>query len=143
MMSAQQMNRMADEACRRSRREGILPNVFTAEELEDPVKLAAHAKRIPFIGTRRPRGFKLLNASGLIGEHGTVPFGDSEGALRRHEAHHYIEVDSSGFGQPGELALTGAEFFAAIRKIGPGKAYAIVEAGQFQVVVGVFERRAA
>jgi len=47
-------------------------------------------------------------------------------------------VDSSGFGGPGEPALTIEEFHS---KIKAGFGYAIVEAGQFQVYVGVFRRK--
>jgi hypothetical protein len=137
MMSNQQIQRLSDEAARRSRAEGILPITFTPEELGDTERLRAHVRRIPFIGTRRPRGYRLVNASKYIGTHGTVPFGN------RHESRHYIEVDASGFGAPGEIALTFDEFLDAVRKIGPYKSYAIIEQGQFQVVIGVFERGAA
>jgi hypothetical protein len=44
-------------------------------------------------------------------------------------------VDASGFGAPGEPALTLDEFLA---KIVPGRAYALIEEGQFQVYVGEF-----
>ena len=54
---------------------------------------------------------------------------------------HYMQVDSSGFGAPDEYAFTAEQFYAAVRKIGPLRGYAIVEQGQFQVVVGVFDGR--
>jgi hypothetical protein len=51
----------------------------------------------------------------------------------------YIEdglfVDSSGFGAPGEAALTAAQF---LQKLEVGKGYAVIESGEFQVYVGVF-----
>lgn len=46
-------------------------------------------------------------------------------------------VDSFGFGQIGEPALTTDQFFA---KIKAGLAYGVTEFGQFQVHVGVFEK---
>jgi hypothetical protein len=46
-------------------------------------------------------------------------------------------VDKSGWGRPGEPALTLDEFLA---KIVPGRAYALIEEGQFQVYVGEFVR---
>jgi len=46
-------------------------------------------------------------------------------------------VDNSGFGSPGEAALTVSQFLAKVKE---GLGYAIVEEGQFQVYVGVFER---
>ena len=46
-------------------------------------------------------------------------------------------VDSSGFGKPGEPALTIEQFYKQIKA---GLAYGVTEAGQFQVHVGVFEK---
>lgn len=46
-------------------------------------------------------------------------------------------VDSSGFGQPGEPALTAGEFLAKVKK---GHGYGLVSCGQFQVHVGEFVR---
>ena len=45
-------------------------------------------------------------------------------------------VDSSGFGQEGEPALTASQFMTKL-KVGYG--YAIREAGQFQVYVGEYK----
>lgn len=136
MMSSQQVNQLADEAARRAKREGKKPIVFTAEELNDEVKLAAHVRRIPFVGTYRPAGYKLIPASSLDFPRKDcvcVPWGGDE-------AERYVQVDSSGWGSPNEPALTATQFYDAIRAIGPGRAYAIVEAGQFQCVIGIFER---
>ena len=46
-------------------------------------------------------------------------------------------VDSSGFGQSGEPALTAREFLAQIK---PGYGYAIIEEGQFQVKVAEYKK---
>ena len=46
-------------------------------------------------------------------------------------------VDSSGFGSPGELALTQDQLFD---KLKTGKAYAIVETGQFQLYIQQFTK---
>ena len=46
-------------------------------------------------------------------------------------------VDSSGFGQAGEPALTADQFFRKVRK---GFAYAIVEQGQFQIYIAEFQK---
>jgi hypothetical protein len=48
-------------------------------------------------------------------------------------------VDSSGFGEAGEPALTLRQFLG---KIKTGCGYAITEAGQFQVYIGEFEKTA-
>lgn len=64
----------------------------------------------PFIGTYRPPEYELIET--------------------------YF-VDSSGFGAPGEPALTVDQFKARIKV---GKAYAILEVGEFQVYIGEFTR---
>lgn len=46
-------------------------------------------------------------------------------------------VDSSGFGQLSEPALTIKEFYA---KVKAGLGYAVIEEGQFQVFIGVFKK---
>ena len=52
-----------------------------------------------------------------------------------HEYGAYF-VDSSGFGEPGESSLAVGEF---IERVKSGYGYAIVEAGEFQVKIGVFD----
>lgn len=137
MMGLEQIIAMNRAAARRSAREHILPLVVSREDLETDLMLKRRLRAIPFIGDRRPRGWKLLNASAMLGSnHGCVPFG-----IWRKDAYHFIEVDSSGLGTPGEIALTFEEFLEAVRKIGPGYGYAMVEQGQFQVVIGVFRPR--
>ena len=44
-------------------------------------------------------------------------------------------VDSSGFGRPGEPALTIEQF---VKRLTVGHGYAITEAGQFQLYVGEY-----
>ena len=46
-------------------------------------------------------------------------------------------VDNSGFGSESEPALTAKQFLAKVKE---GLGYAIVEEGQFQVYIGVFEK---
>lgn len=46
-------------------------------------------------------------------------------------------VDNSGFGSEGEPALTPRQFGFKVKE---GFGYAIIEAGQFQVYIGEFER---
>ena len=64
----------------------------------------------PFIGSYVPKGWKMVGS--------------------------YF-VDSSGFGNPDEPALTAEQL---IEKLQVGRGYAIIEQGQFQVYVGEFER---
>ena len=46
-------------------------------------------------------------------------------------------VDNSGFGQENEPALTIKQFYKQIKA---GLAYGVVDAGQFQVQVGIFKK---
>jgi hypothetical protein len=46
-------------------------------------------------------------------------------------------VDNSGFGSPGEPALT---FSQLIEKVKAGYGYAIIKTGQFQVYIGEFKK---
>lgn len=54
-------------------------------------------------------------------------------------------VDSSGFGQPGEPALTAPEFARIVEerndRYGDQVGWGVVEVGQFQVYVGEFHRK--
>lgn len=68
---------------------------------------------IPALGYRVPRGWTLLNT--------------------------YL-VDSSGLGSESEPALTHNGFISLIEGA-PGYGWGIIEAGQFQVVVGQFEKK--
>ena len=47
-------------------------------------------------------------------------------------------VDSSGWGEKGEAALTIGQF---LKKVKAGKYYAVIEEGQFQVRVGEYIER--
>jgi hypothetical protein len=67
-------------------------------------------RAVPDFGDYRPKGFKLVES--------------------------YF-VDNSGFGTPGESALTFSEFVAKVKK---DFGYAIIEQGQFQVYIGEFEK---
>lgn len=67
-------------------------------------------RNCPNFGDYRPAGYKLVDS---------------------------LFVDNSGFGGEGESALTASQFLLKIEK---GKGYAIIETGQFQIYVGVFEK---
>jgi len=91
---------------------------------------ALHGARIPMLGKRNPPGFERVSVRHEFGE--GYGIGTADGA--------YMLVDSSGFGIEGELAMTRSEFAEFIREH-PGYGYGVVEAGQFQVVVGVYRRK--
>jgi len=90
----------------------VVPLVVESEDLGGD--LEKYIRHIPFIGYRTPRGYKKLRT--------------------------YF-VDSSGFGSVGEPALTFGQFCDRVRAAGPGYGYAIIESGQFQIVIGQFSTR--
>jgi len=108
MMSLNQIRSLASKHASRAKRLGIVPLVITESNLKT-IRGPKHSPKIPFIGDFVPEGFYVSDRS--------------------------LFVDSSGMGQAGELALTQEQFLGQLEI---GKAYAIIEAGQFQVVVGVF-----
>lgn len=106
MLSLSQIRAMARRAAARAAQEGRYPFLVEAEDIADYREGAGFP--FPFLGTHVPHGWKKVRA--------------------------YF-VDSSGFGAPGEPALTASQF---IERLVVGRGYAITEAGQFQVYVGEF-----
>lgn len=107
MMSAQQIVQMSREAAAKAAKRNLVP---LRVEQEDMDNLRHYLRYMPFLGDYVPEGYELYDE--------------------------YF-VDSSGFGQEGEPALTQEQFFA---KVKAGKYYAIVESGEFQVVIGEYRR---
>jgi hypothetical protein len=68
--------------------------------------------KVPMLGDKVPRGWRRTSRQPLF-------------------------VDSSGFGAPDEPALTQEQFLDALTI---GKAYGVIEAGQFQVYVAEYEK---
>lgn len=68
---------------------------------------------IPALGRHTPKGWTLLET---------------------------VFVDASGWGEKGEPAMTHDEFTAYVAAH-PGCGWGVVEAGQFQVYVGRYERK--
>jgi hypothetical protein len=89
------------------------------------------AAQMPFLGTYCPDGWErvYLGAEFEPNRRG-VFMGDNRG-------YGAYFVDASGVGTPDELPLTFGEF---IRLIRPSYGYGLVEAGIFQIKIGVFER---
>ena len=117
MMSGATIAAMSRKAARDSARNHIEPFTVWPDDLRDwKAELeAGNYPRLPFpfIGSRTPRGWKKT------GEY---------------------FVDASGFGAPGEPALTIPQFIGTLRE---NYGYAIIEAGQFQVYIGEFQRTKA
>lgn len=125
MMDLRQIEQESRAAAKRAARQKREPLMVEKEDLELGVK---GISGIPFIGDYIPKGWRKVD---IIDEwYG----GDEE---MRGVYHAGFFVDASGFGASYEPALTIDQF---IEKMRPGYGYAVIEAGQFQVHVGVFER---
>jgi hypothetical protein len=128
MMSSQQIARLSDEAAARSERSNTRPKAFSNVGSIDDIR------GVPFIGRYVAPGWRLIEHSELI-----VPADMREGRIEGTWATEpYLMVDSSGFGGRDEPALSAHEFMRLIAD-NPGVGWGIVEAGQFQVVVGAFK----
>lgn len=114
MMSPETIREVQREAAERAAAENLTPFVFWPEDEPD-------TGMVPFIGDFVPRGWRLVRT--------------------------YF-VDATGWGREDEPAMTIPAWQAEVRRVSaeyaekPGitPGWAIVEAGQFQVVVGLFER---
>lgn len=83
------------------------------DPIDEPLRFC---RSIPNLGSYTPKGYRLVRD--------------------------YM-VDSSGFGSPGEPALTISRFCDLVKEPQQKKVlYGIIEAGQFQIVMGEFEKEA-
>ncbi len=111
MMSAAAIRHLAQQQARRAARAKVQPLVIEGEDMPDDNRMFEYIRHMPNIGDYRPRGWKLV-------EHRLV--------------------DKTGLGLEYEPALTIRGLMMWVRSMGPGNGYAIIEEGQFQVVVGRF-----
>jgi hypothetical protein len=114
MMGLSMINHLCKEAERKAKRAKLRPLVLA--ETVDVDHLGEAGYRIPNFGDYRPKGWKLLE---------------------------HWQCDSSGLGQPHEPALTQLQLVTRMKRlITEGKlyGYAIIEEGQFQLQLGVFEK---
>lgn len=136
MMDSATIEYYARKAARESAKAGVEPAILTADDLGNLRRGRGTRVRIPFIGDRWPRGWKPVDLREWFPEaNGWDPKGVYPDANRGKGA---FFVDLSGFGAEDEPALTLEQFAALAR---PGFGYAVVEAGQFQGHVAVFEPR--
>jgi len=124
MMSTEYMHSLKRDAERKSKREHITPFILLPCHKDGRV-----LPRIPFIGERTwKRDWRVADLNKLL------PDITPEDRCDLRESNIFF-VDSSGWGDGNELALTMSAFF----DLAPfGFGYAIVEAGQFQVCVRAF-----
>jgi len=112
MMSQRNIQELSRDAAKAASKARKVPFMVWPEDVT-AIKAGYHLgvlRAFPFIGDYRPRGYKLVDT-------------------------HF--VDSSGFGSDSEPALTIQQFSQTIEA---NFAYAIIEAGQFQVYVGKFAK---
>lgn len=114
MMGIETIRQMNSERAMRAREEGLEPYVFDGVGEID----ALTQFPFPHIGSHRPEGWSVREKT--------------------------LFADSSGFGAPDEPALTPAQLKDELRRLveahGSDVGFAIIEAGQFQVHIGVFDR---
>jgi hypothetical protein len=116
MMSLSAIRQLSRDFAIRACRENKIPFVFEQSDIDDLRTQLQAGKTlrflIPFLGNYIPQGW-------------------------RHTDRPLLFVDTSGFGREDEPALTTRAFVEAIE---PGKAYAVVETGQFQAYLREYER---
>ena len=136
MRSLSVIREMNREAAIRAARKNKQPFVIQSEDVDamKAGKFAAFAK-LPYLGDFVPAGWKRVDLRQWFG--GRHPRGVYYGDYGDDPGFGAFFVDSSGCGLTWEPALTLSEFADMVR---PGFGYAIIEMGQFQVWIGVFER---
>ncbi len=114
MMDTATIRHLSNEAARRARRKKIVPLVLA--EPEDVDRLGTLGHRIPNLGDHRPKGWKLVDQ---------------------------WFCDKQGFGGEGEPALTLRQLKERMKeRLADGElyGYGMIEEGEFQVMLGVFEK---
>lgn len=118
MMSATAIRQVSRDAAIRTARENKIPFTVEAEDIADWKRKIAAGRMprlpFPFLGEYTPQGWKRTERDPLF-------------------------VDSSGWGAEYEPALT-VRALIEDGHLTIGKAYAIIECGQFQLYLGEFER---
>ena len=113
MMSLDQIRTASDEAAVKAASEGLTPYVF-----DSPEELDRGALPLPELGDHQPEGWTELPELQMF-------------------------VDSSGFGQAGEGAMTQPAFLARVAELireDSTRGFAIGDVGQFQLYVKVYGR---
>lgn len=127
MMSIATIERFQAEAALRAANAKLEPWIVWPEDVGNLERLS----RIPNIGTYLPDGWRRVDSVDEIGPH------RSQYATGKPDGKRGYFVDKSGFGGPGDPALTVQEMADLLK---PGYGYAIVEEGQFQITIGVFKK---
>jgi len=122
MMSLKDISGMSAQATKVAAKGKRKPYLVWPEDIERGLKPGA----IPFLGDYVPKGWKRVTLTEVDTKHHGVDT----------EMNAYF-VDTSGVGHQDEPALTIRAFMARLKS---GYGYAVVQAGEFQAYVGVYEK---
>lgn len=129
MYSLANIRRMNDEATEKAVDSGARPCLLDAGDVHElQAGDDSVLENFQNVGRYLPEGWHRVRLDHFDPDSRGIYMGDNDG-------YGAYFVDSSGFGGSDEAALLIDEF---IKRVKPGYGYAIVEAGQFQVKIGVF-----
>lgn len=132
MLGPETIRQMSDVAAYRAAEEGKKPLlIWKADDLH----------HLPFLGDYCPAGWRPARWSEMTFTPRNVWRDAASGRGIPSKDEVYFMVDSSGFGNTHEPALTFSEFVDYVGNQ-PGFGWAIREAGEFQVVVGAYSKDA-
>ena len=114
-MSLGYIKQLEQEAGTRAKGLGLAPRQFKGDA-SDLEEVEEFVRSLPNLGDYRPSGWKEVDD---------------------------FMADSSGFGAPDEPADTLDQFVKRVIEDDGEHGYAIISVGQFQVVIGVFEKESA
>jgi len=131
MISVETAREMSREAAVKAAELKQVPYYFWPED--ETTDIAKQLHRLPMLGTYCPPGWERvdLEAIGEYPSHGVYGGDNSD--------HGAYMVDSLDFGTEDERSLTIGQFVKRVKKH-LDVAYAIVEAGEFQVKIGCFRK---
>ena len=110
MMSLEAIRSMSQDAARNAAKRNQVPFTVEAEDIADLKQ--SHRMPFPFLGDYVPKGWERTAREPMF-------------------------VDSSGFGQDDEPAMSVNQFLDSLI---PGMGYAVIQTGQFQVYVAEYQR---
>jgi hypothetical protein len=124
-----------------ARADGSQPLVFDATDIKELDNDVTPIQHLPHLGDHKPNGWKRFNLGKIKDQfkyNYKIYSGDNSG--------YGAFFCSSGYGDKEEPALTIQEFIDSLKALwnkNSNLGYGITEAYQFQVKVGVFERKEA
>mgnify|MGYP003133333305 FL=1 len=130
MMDIDTIVALNKQASNKAKRHGIKPTTFEGQTLS-----VKNLGEIVNLGNYIPKGWKRLNIKKYVMSW-ELPY--SHKILNKGG----LFVDSSGFGQPNEPALTIEQLISLMAKLlsnKPSLGFGIISQGQFQLTIGVFE----